>query len=44
MYENYFKGTYYAKSTYMVFGHKCVLAVCEHNHPTIIKIHPHLIF
>ncbi len=29
---------------YMVFGHKCVLAVCEHNHPTMIKIHPLLIF
>ncbi len=29
---------------YMVFGHKCVLAVCEHDHPTMIKIHPFLIF
>ncbi len=29
---------------YMVLGHKCVLAVCEHNHPTMIKIHPLLIF
>ncbi len=28
----------------MVFGHKYVLAMCEHNHPTIIKIHPLLIF
>ncbi len=25
---------------YMVFGHKYVLAVCEHIHPTMIKIHP----
>ncbi len=23
----------------MVLGHKCVLVVCEHNHPTMIKIH-----
>ncbi len=28
---------------YMLFGHKCVLAVCVHNHPIMIKIHP-LIF
>ncbi len=27
---------------YMVLGHKCVLAMCEHNHPT--QIHPLLIF
>ncbi len=27
----------------MVLGHKCVLVVCEHNHPTMIKIHPLLI-
>ncbi len=27
----------------MVFGHKCVLAVCEHNHPTML-IHPLQIF
>ncbi len=26
------------------FGHKCVLAVCEHNHPTMMKIYPLLIF
>ncbi len=25
---------------YMVFGHKCVLAVCEHKHPTMIQIYP----
>jgi len=25
---------------YMVFEHKCVLAVCEKNHPRMIKIHP----
>jgi len=25
---------------YMVFEHKCVLAVCEQNHPRMIKIHP----
>jgi len=24
----------------MVFEHKCVLAVCEQNHPRMIKIHP----
>ncbi len=29
---------------YMVFGHICVLTVCEHNHPTMIKIHRLLIF
>ncbi len=35
------KGTYYAKiHFYMVFGHKCVMAVCEHNHPTMIKNPP----
>ncbi len=28
---------------YMLFGHKCVLAVCVHNYPIMIKIHP-LIF
>ncbi len=26
---------------YMVFAYKCVLAVCEHKHPTMIKIHSH---
>jgi len=25
---------------HMVFEHKCVLAVCEQNHPRMIKIHP----
>jgi len=25
---------------YMVFEHKCVLAVCEQNHPRMLKIHP----
>jgi len=25
---------------YMGFEHKCVLAVCEQNHPRMIKIHP----
>ncbi len=25
---------------YMLFEHKCVLAVCVHNHPIMIKIHP----
>ncbi len=29
---------------YMVFGHKCVLAVCEHNHPKVIQMHPLLSF
>ncbi len=24
---------------YMVFGHTCVLEVCEHIHSTMIKIH-----
>ncbi len=24
----------------MLFEHKCVLAVCVHNHPIMIKIHP----
>jgi len=24
---------------YMMFEHKCVLAVCEQNHPRMIKIH-----
>ncbi len=28
----------------MVFGHECVLAVCEHKNPTIMKVHPLLIF
>ncbi len=40
-----FKGHLFSKiHFYMVFGHKCVLAVCEHNHPTIINIHPLLMF
>ncbi len=38
------KGTYYAKSTFTWCLDKCMLAVCEHNHPTIIKINPLLIF
>ncbi len=32
------KGTYYAKLTFkMLFEHKCVMAVCVHNHPIMIK-------
>ncbi len=35
----------YIKGVYInMFGHKCELAVCEHNHPTMIKTHPLLIF
>lgn len=26
------------------FGHKCVLPVCEHNNPTLNKIHPLILF
>ncbi len=29
---------------YMLSEHKCVLAVCEHNRPIVIKIHPVLFF
>ncbi len=29
---------------YMVFKHKCVMAVCVHNHLIMIKIHPVLFF
>ncbi len=29
---------------YMLFEHKCVLAVCVHNHPIMIKIHPVFFF
>ncbi len=29
---------------YMVFEHKCVLAVCVHIHPIMIKIHPVFFF
>jgi len=28
----------------MVYEHKCVLAVCEQNHPRMIKIHPVFFF
>ncbi len=28
----------------MVFAYKCVLAVCGHNHPTMIKIHSQFFF
>ncbi len=38
------KGHLLWKTHFYMFGHKCVLAVCEHNHPTLIKIHPLLIF
>ncbi len=27
-------------SLYMLFEHKCVLEVCVHIHPIMIKIHP----
>ncbi len=41
----WFKGHLLCKiHFYMSFVHKWVLAVCEHNHPTMIKIHPLLIF
>ncbi len=43
--QKYFKGHLLCKiHFYMVFGHKCVLAVCEHIHTTMIKIYPLLIF
>ncbi len=29
---------------YMLFEHKCLLAVCVHNHPIMIKIHPVVFF
>ncbi len=29
---------------YMLFEHKCVLAVCVHNHTIMIKIHPVFFF
>ncbi len=36
-----FKGDIRCKINFnMVFEHKCVLAVCVHNHPIMIKIHP----
>ncbi len=28
------------QNPYMLFEHKCVLAVHVHNHPIMIKIHP----
>ncbi len=30
----------YEMHFYMLFEHKCVLAVCVHNHPIMIKINP----
>ncbi len=36
-----FKGVIGCKTQfYLLFEHKCVLAVCVHNHPIMIKIHP----
>ncbi len=29
---------------YKLFEHKCVLALCVHNHPIMIKIHPVFLF
>ncbi len=29
---------------FMVFAYKCVFAVCEHNHPTMLKINSILFF
>ncbi len=40
-YKYCFKGHLLCKiHFYMVFGHKCALAVCEHNHDTMIKNPP----
>ncbi len=40
-----FKGTIGCKiHFYMVFAYKCVLEVCGHNYPTMIKISSHLFF
>ncbi len=41
----FFKGVIGCKiHFYMLFELKCVLAVCEHNHPIMIKIHPVFFF
>ncbi len=43
--NKYFKGVIgYKTHFYMLFEHKCVLAVCVHNHPIMIKIHPVVFF
>jgi len=43
---DWLKGTYYAKFTFtcMVFEHKCVLAVCVHNHHIMVKPIHYLFF
>ncbi len=39
--ENPFKGVIgYDMHFYKLFEHKCVLAVCIHNQPIMIQIHP----
>ncbi len=42
--KSLFKGHQMQNSLYKLFEHKCVLKVCVHIHPLMIKIHPVFFF